>query len=207
MPLSRAKKLLTEVPISANILNFAIIIMQNIFAGRKRKGISLIKEDSDDVPGYTNWRYACYRWNLENDLIPMGYKDYFSSKYDHDFDIDQGLKETYVPPTQGMPDTWIYDPPKRKNKPNIFKGNKHLDKKELETKVLKTKKEDKNLIKYFFNEIQNMYEDGINEYKKDSKKYSDLRDGLELIPEECPWTLEELMKEEVEVLISKLKEK
>lgn len=61
---------------------------------------------------------------------------------------------------------------------------------------------DTNLIKYIENNLQDMYDDGVDEYKKDAKEYPDLVVGLELIPEECPWSFEELMELEIEELIS-----
>ena len=69
----------------------------------------------------------------------------------------------------------------------------------------KSKKNKKtNYVKYLNTELQNIYEDSIEYYKDAAKKYPDLVDGIELIPEECPWTLEELMDESIDDLLEKL---
>jgi hypothetical protein len=61
--------------------------------------------------------------------------------------------------------------------------------------------EDKNLIKYCNDELQNIYEWAINVYKKACKEYPDLKDGLSKIPEKCPWTLNDLMDNTINELI------
>ncbi|MDE7354446.1 MAG: hypothetical protein K2O06_15550 [Acetatifactor sp.] len=73
--------------------------------------VRLMKEPNDGHDGYTNWQIACYQWNLENGLV-KSFKDYFAGKYDHMYDNDDRLKEAYVPSTQEMPETWIYNPKK-----------------------------------------------------------------------------------------------
>lgn len=60
---------------------------------------------------YTIWQMTCYKWNEE----------YFGGEID-DFskwvkgDYDEKFKDhpSYVPSTQKIPDTWIFDPPKGK---------------------------------------------------------------------------------------------
>ena len=78
--------------------------------------LRILREESADAPGYTNWQYACYRWNYENDLIDAGYQKYFAGDYDEKYKnaMDTNLQEAYVPSTQEMPKTWKYDPPKGK---------------------------------------------------------------------------------------------
>ena len=68
----------------------------------------------------------------------------------------------------------------------------------------KDKKRDTNLINTINNILDNIYGIGVAYYKDDAKKYPDLVDGLELIPEECPWTLEELLDESIDHLLDKL---
>ena len=65
----------------------------------------------EDFSEYTNWQMACYLWNLELDLV-FNRKDYFSGKYEK----DNMSNPSYVPFNTKMPNTWIYDPPKGKNK-------------------------------------------------------------------------------------------
>ena len=70
-----------------------------------------------------------------------------------------------------------------------------------------TKKQDTNLKKYLENNIQDVYEDGIKEYKKNAQKYSDLIDISKLIAKECPecpWDLEQLMDDDIEDLLARL---
>jgi len=63
---------------------------------------------------YTNWQMAKWLWNLEyrffsDDQID----DYMNGKLD-------GIKHpSYVPSTTPIPDTWVYDPPKGKNKRSL----------------------------------------------------------------------------------------
>ena len=67
-----------------------------------------------------------------------------------------------------------------------------------------SKKPDKTLINSLRNNLQDIYETAIALYKRDAKKYSDLREGISLIPSECPWTLEALLDSEVNDLLAQL---
>ena len=60
------------------------------------------------------------------------------------------------------------------------------------------------LIEYLENNIENAYITGVRLYNKAAKKYPDLEDGLKLIPEDCPWTLEELMENDIDDLLESL---
>ncbi|MDE7354444.1 MAG: hypothetical protein K2O06_15540 [Acetatifactor sp.] len=86
-----------------------------------RRIVKLMQSPSDDHDGYTNWQVACYQWNYHNGLV-KSFKDYFAGKYDHMYDNDDRLKEAYVPSTQEMPETWIYNPENNK------KGGKSMSK-------------------------------------------------------------------------------
>lgn len=66
------------------------------------------------------------------------------------------------------------------------------------------RRKDINLINILINDLDDIYEVAIEYYEDDSKEYSDLIDGLELIPEECPWNLSELMNDSIDELLSKL---
>lgn len=68
--------------------------------------INLLKKPYKDIPEYTNWQYACYEWNRENELVGDSIKEYFSGKYDKKYVNNSRLKEAYVPSTQEMPETW-----------------------------------------------------------------------------------------------------
>lgn len=67
-----------------------------------------------------------------------------------------------------------------------------------------SKKRKESYINYLREELQNIYEDGIGYYKKASKEYPDLKIGFLVIPKECPWTLEELMDNDIDDILSKL---
>ena len=67
--------------------------------------------------------------------------------------------------------------------------------------------EDALLIKRLTGEFQGIYEYGVQCYKRAAKRQLDLRDMVSLLPEECPWTLEELMEEENYELLQKLPER
>lgn len=60
------------------------------------------------------------------------------------------------------------------------------------------------LIEYTSENIEDCYEHGVVLYTRDSKDYPDLRPGLKHIPDECPWTLEELMDESIDYLLDKI---
>lgn len=64
--------------------------------------------------------------------------------------------------------------------------------------------EDTHLTAYLLNELQDIYEYGISWYKRSDQEQLDLQDGLRYIPKECPWTLEELMENEIYELTGKL---
>ena len=67
--------------------------------------------------------------------------------------------------------------------------------------------EDFLLIKRLTGEFQDIYEYGVRCYKRAAKEQLDLRDMLSLLPEECLWTLEELMENDIYELLSKLPER
>lgn len=64
--------------------------------------------------------------------------------------------------------------------------------------------EDTLLIERLTGELQDIYEYGIKWYQRDAKEHTDLRDTVSLLPEKCPWTLEELMENERYELLNKL---
>ena len=68
-------------------------------------------------------------------------------------------------------------------------------------------REDTLLIEYLLEEFQDIYEYGIQGYKWEAKEHPDLRDMVGLLPEHCPWTLEELMENEDYELLNKLPER
>ena len=73
----------------------------------------LLMEAHHDFPQLTNWQMACWLWNMEYSLIdPRNRSDYFSGKFDEQFKDHP----SYVPSTAEIPETWVYDPPKGKNK-------------------------------------------------------------------------------------------
>lgn len=67
-----------------------------------------------------------------------------------------------------------------------------------------TKKSKTNVIKDLREGIQDIYDYGITFYIKDAKKFDNLKDGIKLIPKECPWTLDELMELDIDELLKKL---
>ena len=64
--------------------------------------------------------------------------------------------------------------------------------------------EDTCLTVYLLNELQDIYGYGINWYKQSAGEHLDLRDMVSLLPDKCPWTLEELMENEIYELTGKL---
>lgn len=66
------------------------------------------------------------------------------------------------------------------------------------------RKRDTNLINTLTDDFDDIYDVAIEHYEDDAKEYPDLRDGLELIPEECPWNLSELMDDSIDELLDKL---
>lgn len=76
-------------------------------------------------------------------------------------------------------------------------------KKEIEIlTVYGTSKPNKNLIKYIEINFGDAWYDGVKRYKKDAMKYDDLKICISLIPEECPWTFDDLMTYDIEELLS-----
>lgn len=67
--------------------------------------------------------------------------------------------------------------------------------------------EDMLLIERLTGEFQDIYEYGVQCYKRAAKEQLDLWDMVSLLPEECPWTLEELMEKENYELLQKLPER
>ena len=63
--------------------------------------------------------------------------------------------------------------------------------------------EDTLLIERLTGEFQDIYEYGIQWYEQAAKEQLDLRDMVSLLPEHCPWTLEELMEKENYELLQK----
>lgn len=64
--------------------------------------------------------------------------------------------------------------------------------------------EDTLLIERLIGEFQDIYEYGVRWYKRAAREHTDLRDTVSLLPEKCPWTLEELMENERYELLDKL---
>ena len=65
----------------------------------------------------TNWQMACWLWNMEYNYFELGPDDmklYFEGRFDDQFKDHP----SYVPSTTPIPETWVYDPPKGKNKKN-----------------------------------------------------------------------------------------
>ncbi len=67
--------------------------------------------------------------------------------------------------------------------------------------------EDTLLIERLIGEFQDIYEYGVQWYQRAAKERLDLRDMVSLLPEHCPWTLEELMEKENYELLQKLPER
>lgn len=65
-------------------------------------------------------------------------------------------------------------------------------------------RKDTYMTAYLLNDLQDIYEYGISWYKQSAKEHLDLRDMISLLPEKCPWTLEELMENEIYELTGKL---
>ena len=87
-------------------------------ADDKKHIIRVLKKTSKRFKAYTNWQYMCFQWNYENNLIDDDITAYFNGDYDKKYENhpNSALKEAYVPSTQKMPDTWIYDSSKGKRK-------------------------------------------------------------------------------------------
>lgn len=74
----------------------------------------LLKKNNKTNPKYSNWQVLCFQWNYENGLVDGDINQYFAGNYDNQHFNDSRLESAYVPSTQEMPDTWIYDPSKGK---------------------------------------------------------------------------------------------
>lgn len=61
------------------------------------------------------------------------------------------------------------------------------------------------LITYLNDELQDIYEYGIMWYKRSVREQLDLQDMADLLPEHCPWSLEELINGTVDELLEKLR--
>lgn len=51
----------------------------------------------------------------------------------------------------------------------------------------------KNVVNDISKEYESLYDDAKTMYEKDAKKYNDLKFGLAHLPEQCPWTLIDLV--------------
>lgn len=60
------------------------------------------------------------------------------------------------------------------------------------------------LIKHTSENIEDCYKHGVGLYRRASEDYPDLKEGLSQIPEECPWTLEEIIDEGIDYLLDKI---
>lgn len=69
------------------------------------------------------------------------------------------------------------------------------------------KVKDAYLITYLNGGLQDIYEYGITWYKLAAREQLDLQDMIGFLPEKCPWTLEELMENNIYVLTAKLPER
>lgn len=85
----------------------------SISSSEIKKVIALLNAECHINPEYSNWQMACFQWNCFNGLLPLqtNIDEYFTGAYDKMY--TQGAQaNAFVPSTQEMPDTWIYDPPK-----------------------------------------------------------------------------------------------
>ncbi len=82
------------------------------------KDIKLIKELLNELHprehDYTNWQMSKWLWNMEymTSLPYDGIDDYFDGKFDDEFKDHP----SYVPSNTPIPETWVYNPSKGKNK-------------------------------------------------------------------------------------------
>lgn len=66
------------------------------------------------------------------------------------------------------------------------------------------KERDTALTEYLSGALQNIYEAGVKRYQKVCERYPDRADRSQVIPEHCPWSLEELVDSMVDELLKKL---
>ena len=64
---------------------------------------------------------------------------------------------------------------------------------------------DKNLMRYTNKKLQSSYEWAIKLYERAMQEHSDLVEGRQRIPVECPWTVEELASFTIDKLVNKLR--
>jgi hypothetical protein len=72
------------------------------------------------------------------------------------------------------------------------------------TRWINEKKRFTNVINHLTDDLDEIYKDAVNLYKKDARKYEDLQWNIKYIPEECPWAFMELMDETINELLEKL---
>jgi len=77
----------------------------------------ILQMKNDENPKYTNWNHACYHWNLEFNLIPVGIDKFMNGDHDK---IDH---PSYVPSTTPIPKTWNYDHKRAKAKKSHFSND------------------------------------------------------------------------------------
>lgn len=77
--------------------------------------IAILKSQNMINREYSNWQVACFEWNHYNGLLPgdVDLEKFFTGAYDQ-MHRSSTRANAFVPSTQKMPDTWIYDPPKGK---------------------------------------------------------------------------------------------
>lgn len=66
------------------------------------------------------------------------------------------------------------------------------------------KERDTALTEYLSGALQDIYEMGVKRYQKVSRHYPDRADRSQVIPEHCPWSLEELVDSTVDELLEHL---
>lgn len=69
------------------------------------------------------------------------------------------------------------------------------------------KERDTMLIDYLSDSLQDIYEAGVKRYQKVSEYYPNRANRSQVVPEHCPWSLEELINDTVEELLQKLPDK
>ena len=67
---------------------------------QKKLLIKILREESEQYDGYTNWDIAKYDWNCEYLEEQLNMKRYFNGEYDEIYSDNDG----YVPSTLRMPD-------------------------------------------------------------------------------------------------------